>query len=391
MSLVDVIVVGAGPAGARCAFRLASLGRNVILLDSAEDIGRKVCTGIVSAECAERFDVPGDLVLHEGRKLSLTPPFSDAIKLSRDEPPALVIDRAAFIQSIADKATDCGAQVRLGHRVTDVRKFDTGVEVTACHDDESVVLRARSVVIASGFGSHLVQKMGLELPGAVAYGVQAKAELEDLDETILFARGVVPKSFFGWVVPRERGSAYIGLLGRDRPMEPFLRMVDQLRERIGRFELTESPRAWGVPLRASRRSYSDRCLSIGDAAGHIKPTTGGGIYYALIAADIAADVLSDSLERDDLSKKSLKRYQSEWREAFGREIRLGYISRLFYESMDDRDLDRILLSAADSGLFDGEVSFDQHSRFVIKAMRSSLFMSVLKAAPRVAARMGSWS
>ncbi len=232
--------------------------------------------------------------------------------------------------------------------------------------------------------------MGLELPSAVGYGVQGEIEIDQLEETSVFARGVVPKSFFGWLVPKNGQRAYVGLLGRDRPMAPFWGMVEQLKRKKYRFEITDGPKAWGVPLRASRQTYSERCLSIGDAAGHIKPTTGGGIYFALIAADIAAEVLSDALARDNVSIDSMRRYQLEWRSTLGKEIRLGYISRLFYENMGDQDLDRILSSATSSGLLDGEISFDEHSRIVIRAMRSSLFVSVLRAAPRVAARIGPW-
>ena len=66
---------------------------------------------------------------------------------------------------------------------------------------------------------------------------------------------------------------------------------------------------------------------VGDAAGQVKPTTGGGIYYGLLCADIAANNLHRALDADDLSARNLANYEREWKKKLGRELKIGYYAR----------------------------------------------------------------
>jgi flavin-dependent dehydrogenase len=75
-----------------------------------------------------------------------------------------------------------------------------------------------------------------------------------------------------------------------------------------------------LPLSSVRRTYGDRLLVVGDAAGLVKSTTGGGIYYSLLSASLAADVLTDALANGDLRAESLAEYERRWRSALNAEL-----------------------------------------------------------------------
>jgi len=112
-------------------------------------------------------------------------------------------------------------------------------------------------------------------------------------------------------------------------------------------------------------------LVVGDAAGQVKPTSGGGIYYGLLCADIAVRTLHLALEDDDLSARRLSRYERAWHKKLSRELRIGYWMRKLYERMSNRQVDRIFKilkdNAIDEALLEADdLSFDWHSRTILR-------------------------
>src|SRR5207244_8606538 len=81
------------------------------------------------------------------------------------------------------------------------------------------------------------------------------------------------------------------------------------------------PRQKILPLGPIERTFADRVVVLGDAAGIVKPTTGGGIYYSLLSASLAADTLIAALARNDLSADASSDYQMRWRQRTGPDLR----------------------------------------------------------------------
>ena len=104
--------------------------------------------------------------------------------------------------------------------------------------------------------------------------------------------------------------------GRAAVLVTFL----QAQGRIASVEIEPCYR--GIPIKPLPRTYGDRLVVVGDAAGQVKPTTCGGIYYGLLCADIATNNLHRALKRDDLSAKSLANYERGWKRKLGRELAL---------------------------------------------------------------------
>jgi flavin-dependent dehydrogenase len=121
-----------------------------------------------------------------------------------------------------------------------------------------------------------------------------------------------------------------------------------------------------------RKTYGNRVLAVGDAAGQTKPTTGGGIYYALISAQAAAHAALTAFEKGDFSEKILRAYQEEWREKLGPEMKIGSFFRRLGERLTDEEIDALFRVVGSDGILsviEREARFDWHAGVIRFALR----------------------
>ena len=104
----------------------------------------------------------------------------------------------------------------------------------------------------------------------------------------------------------------------------------------------------------------------------VKPTTGGGIYYAMRSSDIASKVVINCLENERFSAKALSFIQKEWEQLFKNELRIGLFARQFYESLDDKDIVKILEHIKNSELITSDINFDWHSKIIMMAFKTKI-------------------
>ena len=112
----------------------------------------------------------------------------------------------------------------------------------------------------------------------------------------------------------------------------------------------------------------NRLLAIGDAAGLVKPTTGGGIYYSLVSAAIASDVLGDALVRDDLEASSLAEYERRWRARLDAELGAQMSLRRLTQRMSDDDIEELFELARTDGVMPivrRTASFNRHRKLIL--------------------------
>jgi digeranylgeranylglycerophospholipid reductase len=105
-----------------------------------------------------------------------------------------------------------------------------------------------------------------------------------------------------------------------------------------------------LPLAPVTRTWSRRVLAVGDAAGLVKATTGGGIYFGLLSGRIAAEVLSGALRDDRLAGTHLREYERRWRARLWPEIRAGLAFRAIASRLSDRTIDRVVELARVDGI-----------------------------------------
>jgi flavin-dependent dehydrogenase len=242
---------------------------------------------------------------------------------------------------------------------------------------------ARVIVLANGFRPKLPHKLGLGRIKGFLVGAQAEVETKDVEGfEVYFGQKIAPGAF-AWIVPTSANKAYAGLLARSQAKLYLQKFIENLccQGRTTSRELKIGQKA--VPLGTLSRSYGDRVLAIGDAAGQVKPTTGGGIYFGHLGAKIAAQVLDEGLRNDSLTAGQLARYQKRWKKKMGKELSRGYWARWAYAKLSDRQIEGIFNvfdsdGMAEALLNSGNFSFDWHSRLVLAVLRLSSAYSLLR-------------
>jgi len=380
--LYDVVVVGAGPAGSYVAYKLAMVGYRVVVLERKERLGEPVCcTGIIGRECASLFGVDNSVILRQANSARLFSPSGRELRLCREETQAYIIDRAAFNVAMASRAQGRGAEYVLNSLVTNIEVKDDRVKVEAARQGKRLNFEARVVVIATGFGSRLTESLGKV--GDFVMGAQAEVETIGVDEVeVYFGREIAP-GFFAWLVPTSPQRAWAGLLSPHSPGLYLRKLISSLLAQ-GKIVSSEAELSYGgIPLKPLTRTYGNRVLVVGGAAGQVKATTGGGIYYGLLSADMAANTLHPALESNALSARSLAKYERRWKAKLGRELRIDYWARKFYERLSDQQIDRIFGIIKSSGIDEAllkanDLSFDWHSEVVFRLMGHKAVSKAIK-------------
>ena len=368
--------MGAGPIGSYIAYRLAKLGYKVLVFERRPRVGDAACcTGIIGKECFDRFPIVNNGVLTQHSSAKFFSPSGKCLRLSKDTVQAYVVDRVAFDRALAQKAQEEGVEYLFSARVEGITSRDNCVRATVEYKGDTRDFEGRMAVISSGFGASLPQRLGLGKISDFILGAQAEVKVGDLAEVEIYLGQEIAPGFFGWLVPTSDGKALAGLLSRRSPGSYLRNLLSSLLAQ-GKIASTETKIiCGGIPLSPLPKTYRERVLVVGDAAGQVKPTTGGGIYYGLLCADIAAEVIHDALRTDDCSGKRLAHYERCWKEKLSREIQIGYWARKMYERLDDRQIENIFDIIQANNIHEAilqspDFSFDWHGDSILRALKN---------------------
>jgi len=347
----DAVVVGCGPVGALAAGRLARRGHRTLIVEEHHEVGRPVqCAGLVTRKLFEGFGARAqESILNSVTGAELFSPGGRSLSIGGEKERAVVIDRALLDRIAAEEAVDAGCSIHLGTRVTAISI--TGTEAVLSTDGlhGKQQLRARVVVGADGPASTVARACGLPAPPEILPGFEAEfsgIECPEDNVKIFFGRDIVP-GFFGWLIPQGGGKGILGLCCQPGPLSA--------RERLGNLMKNPNVKRWtrnarvvrymagSVPLALAKRTYSERVVTVGDAAGQVKPISGGGLYTGTRCANICAEVLGGALEKDDLSAKGLSKYEKAWKAApVGKEMSVGRRIRKAFVNVSDKQMDELV-------------------------------------------------
>lgn len=296
-SVWDVVVVGAGPAGASAAYAAACAGRRVLLLEKAELPRYKTCGGGIIGPTRDALPPGFELPLRE-RVHAVTFSLNGKLTRTRRSKQALfgLINRPEFDAGLVEAAKDAGAQVRTGTAVARVEQHGPSVPdrrtVAVVLSDGETVL-ARAVVGADGSASRIGAHVGVKLD-QVDLGLEAEIPVpptvaEDWSGRVLIDWGPLPGSY-GWVFPKG-DTLTVGVIsargegaGTKRYLEDFIARLGLagFEPRISSGHLTRC-RSDDSPLSRGR------VLVCGDAAGLLEPWTREGISFALRSGRLAGE------------------------------------------------------------------------------------------------------
>jgi menaquinone-9 beta-reductase len=336
----DLLVVGAGPAGAAAAIAARRHGLDVVLVDKATFPRDKTCGDGLTTAALDRLErlgvaVPG-LGAEPVRSVVIVAPDHWQVELPLPESGwhATVVERMTLDAALLDRARAVGAVVHEGVSVDEVRVGSDGVRVQTSDGTEWDV---PFVVGADGHYSSVrrLTSRGVEPDLGAWHAVrQYFGQVADPRLWVLFERDLLPG--YAWVFPLPGGRANVGFgvlrsagydgkalkaLWGDLLARPVVRAVLGPRaEPQGRY------RAWPIPTAYARdRLVDGRILYAGDAAAVVDPMTGEGIAQALDTGGFAADAVAAGGGPERVAS----RYREAVDEALGRDLRFAaFLQRL---------------------------------------------------------------
>jgi len=195
------------------------------------------------------------------------------------------------------------------------------------------------------------------------------------DVEVHFGSAVAPRGF-GWAVPvwrQGRPYARLGVMSAGDAPAHFGRLVGRVADRWGLDDpQVGPPRQKILPLTSIPRTFGDRLIVVGDAAGLVKPTTGGGIYYSLVSGDIGASVLAGALGDDDLSAARLAGYEEQWRTRLEDELDTQLTFRSIAQAMPDEDIEGLFELARTDGIMPiirRTATFNRHRQLIVALLK----------------------
>ena len=334
----DVIIVGGGPGGLSSAVHLAEKGLKVKVFEKKKLLGKPVRCGeyfpvkeemarlLPRVKCIDIIDSPEDAIDSKCKSIRLVSPRGHEFEFPFE---AYILDRHVFETHLGDVARSNGADIDVGVQAHYYSEDDGGwvgpTRETADHGE--------IIVAADGYPSEAAERAGLperEYAGPYAVATNIEYLMTDLaveqDVAELYMDPRYSPGGYGWIIPKGHGRANVGIGIR----EPYVRREWQIRDLLTGF--IEKNKVAAKRLKGGRtasligdslpvdgpltRTYTDRVMAVGDAAGMVMPTNGGGIQTAMITGRLAAEAAVRYFE----DKTPLSSYEDAWKDQIGLEM-----------------------------------------------------------------------
>jgi digeranylgeranylglycerophospholipid reductase len=342
MDRYDIAVIGAGPAGTMAAKYAAKAGASVVILEEHPSVGWPVeCAGLLGLQAISESELPPGSHMFQGfRGASVYSPTGARLDFKAASCRAWAVDRRLFDRALALEALREGAELRLCSSVRRIkREGESSLLVLAGGRAE---IEALAVLSAEGVRARLARRAGIPPVQKVLSGAQVEVPFQvDDPEKVEVHLGEAP-GLFAWVVPFGDDRARIGLCSEDHGCD-HLRAF--LRKGLIKKRLLGSPAGifvGGLPLGPPETAVADGFLAVGDAAGQVKPSSGGGVYPGLVSAKIAGGVAAAAVQEGDCTVERLREYDRRWRAVLGREMEIGMRVNRLLNRMSAADLDEVV-------------------------------------------------
>ncbi|MFW9893546.1 MAG: geranylgeranyl reductase family protein [Candidatus Thorarchaeota archaeon] len=333
----DVVVIGSGPAGSMTAKIAAEKGHRILMIDRRKVAGIPIQCGELiptpreaknlfpsSKRMPYAVRVPPKYITNTTNSIRLVSPTGRFFEFPFE---ANIVDRGAFDKYLAETAQDAGAEVKQNTKLIHRSKMNRLVLKSR---DSECNIDAEIVVGADGSRSKIAESLGPQYMHReldISSSLQYVMENSDVDPSVVEMHfGMVAPGGYAWIIPKGEGRVNIGFGMRKH----FATDEIPLRQYLDRFAYRNSHVTpllkdakimsrvgalipVGGPL---EKTWASKVLLVGDAAGHVMASNGGGIPTALCGGMIAGETISKHLKTGD----SLSKYEKVWREEFGKEL-----------------------------------------------------------------------
>ena len=326
---VDVLIVGAGPAGLIAAREAARSAPNlrILLIERDDAVGSPVrCgEGVGATGLAEFVDPTGaPWISRRITRVIFRAPDGSEVRVAEGDV-GYILDRTGFEATLARHASDAGVEIRTRTEALDMVREQDRWLVSVCSLDGATKLRARLVIGADGVESMVGRWAGLDtrVPArdmeSCAQYLASNVECDPDAIYLHFGEQIAPGGY-AWVFPKGVGVANVGLgvvalRARGRSARSWL---DGYMSTYYPAAKPTSFTVGGVIVHPTvRRTFADGVLLCGDAAHMVNPLSGGGIVNAMKAGRLAASTAVTALAAGDTSAERLSSYHGRWMSLLG--------------------------------------------------------------------------
>jgi len=319
-----ITIVGAGPAGSYLAYLLAKNGKDVTIIEEHKKIGSPVqCTGIVTGSIEKFVKLPNNIIANRCSKVIVVS-RNNRITANTDE---IVMWRNKFDEFIANMAIDEGVKILVNHQFVGFNGKNK-IKIKDKNNNEIKEIKSEIIVGADGPSSAVAKAAGLDSNSKFYVGMQAKVKLKiDIGAFETHFGSDFP-NFFGWIVPESEDTVRLGLGSFHNTKDHFYNFLEKT---TGNKEILCWESGIYPVYNPKKVIQKDNVYLIGDAATHVKATTGGGIIPSLKAAHTLCDCI--------VNKKD---YDNEFKKQSGRELLLHLKIRNILNKFSDKDYDYLL-------------------------------------------------
>ena len=382
----DIVTVGAGVAGCEAALEAAKKNARILLLEEHPQIGvPSHCSGVVSLKGLELLGLEAhssfsQKLIHGAR---FYPPRGESIEVRKKDPVALILNRMKLDQFLAKQAVAAGVELRPKTRASKLQRTAEGDLLTLADGSK---VGAKVVIDASGAGSRLPEQAGLQTPDWAQILPGLQYELVDMKEQSdlveLFFGSKRAPGFFAWSIPTGKNSARVGLASKKGNVKKFL--DDLVKEQWPKATVDAIKSGSVLVAGPVARCWSPGFIMVGDAAGQVKQTTGGGIVIAGYCGKLAGiAAVSASTHSGIDSERFLRNYDTQWREKFGSDLRKMGLARKLFAGLSDATLDRLFSVLRDNvAEIEAEGDMDFQGKIITRMLKKRKIATLL---PRVAA------
>jgi flavin-dependent dehydrogenase len=324
-----VAVVGGGVVGLSLAKDLAMSGVEVDVYESKDDVrqGAAKASGIFSIEGLSRTGIPFKSAVINTLNGARLHAGGEVFTVSAKGTKAYILDRGMFAEICVEQAAKAGARIIFGKRL--------GKDgILALKDKYSVVVGADGAVstVASACGFPPIKEYVLTYKAEYE-----KANIPDNHKVELFFSRRITNRFFGWAAPYSASKLEVGIGVSNRSgVSGYSAFKKLLLDSYVSVLLKNAHFSTGyaslIPIDSRSKTVSENVLLVGDAAGQVKATTGGGVIFGISCAKIAARCIEKHLE----SGAKLSDYESEWRRAYGLDLKLHKMLHSYYSNLGER-------------------------------------------------------
>jgi len=358
-TVVDVLVIGGGPAGTVTGGGTASAGLSTLILEKRAEVGIPVrCGEGISREVLDIIGSPPDpsFVAKEIEGARIISPGGMSVTLGPEmagPETGFTIHRDRFDRHLAERAILSGADLWVNAEAVSF-KSESGYGIVDCyHLGKRERIRANVVVAADGFESLVASWAGLatrlqmkDIDTCLQY--EMKGVYMDMRYTHFFVGRRFAPGGYVWVFPKAEDIANVGLglngsmveKGGEpkRYLDHFIRNSEGLRDAVIT-EVNGGAVSVSLPLETT---VADNMVVVGDAARMIDPLTGGGIYNACVAAKEAVKAIENATVTGSFDSGSLASYETGWRDKLEFQMARNYLAKEKLLQVDDNVIDKVL-------------------------------------------------